>query len=51
MCNLPEMRSENREFWAVLRIEISHLGLEDLPQELEFAPAAVAQSLSPFYRG
>jgi ABC-type phosphate/phosphonate transport system substrate-binding protein len=36
MYNLPEMRSENRAFWDAVRIELSNLGLDDLPEELDF---------------
>ena len=36
MYNLPEMRSENRAFWDAVRAELSRLGLDDLPEELDF---------------
>jgi ABC-type phosphate/phosphonate transport system substrate-binding protein len=35
MYNLPEMRSANRRFWDALRVELSRLGLDDLPDELD----------------
>jgi hypothetical protein len=36
MYNLPEMRSENRAFWRALRVELARVGLDGLPDELEF---------------
>jgi len=36
MYNLPEMRSANRMFWDALRVELSRLGLDDLPDDLDF---------------
>jgi len=45
MYNLPEMRSENRMFWDALRVELSRLGLNDLPDALDLqrvpVPAAI----------
>jgi ABC-type phosphate/phosphonate transport system substrate-binding protein len=36
MYNLPEMQSDNRAFWGALRVELSRLGLDDLPDNLDF---------------
>jgi ABC-type phosphate/phosphonate transport system substrate-binding protein len=35
MYNLPEMRAQNRAFWAALIVELSRLGMEELPAELD----------------
>jgi ABC-type phosphate/phosphonate transport system substrate-binding protein len=36
MYNLPEMQSDNRAFWGAMQVELSLLGLADLPNELDF---------------
>ena len=36
MYNLPEMQSDNRAFWGAMRVELSRLGLDDLPDDLDF---------------
>ena len=36
MYNLPEMQSDNRAFWGALKVELSRLGLDDLPDDLDF---------------
>lgn len=36
MYNLPEMQSDNRAFWGALKVELSRLGLDDLPGDLDF---------------
>ena len=45
MYNLPEMQSDNRAFWGAMRVELSRLGLDDLPDDLDFtrrpAPAEI----------
>src|SRR6516164_3694688 len=45
MYNLPEMRSENRTFWNAVRVELSRLGLDDLPEELEFQQSPVPTAI------
>jgi ABC-type phosphate/phosphonate transport system substrate-binding protein len=37
MYNLPEMRSHNRAFWSAMRVELSSLGLDHLPDDLDYA--------------
>jgi ABC-type phosphate/phosphonate transport system substrate-binding protein len=36
MYNLPEMRADNRAFWGAMRVELTRLGLDDLPGEPDF---------------
>ena len=36
MYNLPEMQGANRAFWGALKVELSRLGLEQLPTDLDF---------------
>jgi ABC-type phosphate/phosphonate transport system substrate-binding protein len=35
MYNLPEMQSDNRAFWSAMRLELSRLGLDELPDDLD----------------
>ena len=35
MYNLPEMQSDNRAFWGALSVELSRLGLDELPADLD----------------
>jgi ABC-type phosphate/phosphonate transport system substrate-binding protein len=36
MYNLPEMQPDNRAFWGAMRVELSRLGLDGLPDDLDF---------------
>jgi ABC-type phosphate/phosphonate transport system substrate-binding protein len=36
MYNLPEMQFDNSAFWGAMRVELSRLGLDDLPGDLDF---------------
>jgi ABC-type phosphate/phosphonate transport system substrate-binding protein len=36
MYNLPEMQADNAAFWNAMQVELSRLGLDDLPEELDF---------------
>jgi ABC-type phosphate/phosphonate transport system substrate-binding protein len=36
MYNLPEMRAANHAFWAALQVELAHLGVDEMPGELDF---------------
>jgi ABC-type phosphate/phosphonate transport system substrate-binding protein len=36
MYNLPEMRADNSAFWGALRVELMRLGVEDVPDLVDF---------------
>ena len=45
MYNLPEMQADNRAFWGALRVELSRLGLDDLPDDLDFTRRPVPEEI------
>ena len=47
MYNLPEMRLHNAAFWAALRVELTRLGLDDLPDPVDFERRPVPPEIEP----
>ena len=47
MYNLPEMRQSNAAFWQAMRTELMRRGLEDVPEELDFARKPVPSEIEP----
>jgi ABC-type phosphate/phosphonate transport system substrate-binding protein len=45
MYNLPEMQSVNRAFWGAMRDELLGLGLDNLPEDLDFARRPVPSEI------
>jgi ABC-type phosphate/phosphonate transport system substrate-binding protein len=45
MYNLPEMQADNRAFWGAMRVELSRLGLDDLPDDLDFTRRPVPDKI------
>ena len=45
MYNLPEMQSVNRAFWGAMRDELLRLGLDNLPEDLDFARRPVPSEI------
>lgn len=47
MYNLPEMRSHNAAFWVALRVELTRLGLENVPDLVDFERRPVPTEIEP----
>ncbi len=47
MYNLPEMRPLNAAFWRALHVELQRLGLEDVPETLDFSRPPVPAAIEP----
>src|SRR6185369_12622524 len=45
MYNLPEMQTDNGAFWGALKVELLRLGLDDLPDNLDFTRRPVPDAI------
>jgi ABC-type phosphate/phosphonate transport system substrate-binding protein len=45
MYNLPEMQAVNAAFWHALKVELTRLGVDDLPDDLDFARRPVPDAI------